>query len=227
MDHDLTLFLKKNRRTECFLAHNEPPATSFSRQWFMPRFNLNALCPYDENLLARAHHAVQEKNKPLRCAAVLIPLIERQGEISVLLTKRASHLHHHPGQISFPGGKVEQSDRSFYHTAIRETKEEIGLTVPINNIIGSLMPLPSVSGYLITPVLGFIKSNEKATLDKNEVESLFEVPLSQLMDSQQWINYPFLYQGTIYHIYATCHQEHFIWGVTAQILDNLIKQISS
>lgn len=203
------------------------PSPLYSRHWFMPRFCLSARAQYDNTALWRADHAMnQRKQNTPREAAVMIPLVEREGRLYVLFTKRAAHLEHHPGQISFPGGKVEKTDKNIIETAIREMKEEIGILISKENLLGCLPPLLTVSGYLVTPVVAFISPTQKPTLDHNEVAAFFEVPISKFIAPHPIPKHPFHLHGKTYYIYAISHQEHLIWGITAQILHTLMAQIT-
>ena len=99
----------------------------------------------------------QQSNKSLIPAAVLVPLVNRKDEITVLLTKRTDHLNNHAGQISFPGGRMDQNDRSPEHTALRETEEEIGLTGQLIEVVGHLNDYVVGTGFLVSPIIGFIE----------------------------------------------------------------------
>lgn len=156
----------------------------------------------------------------------MLLFIERNNELFILLTKRAQHLKHHPGQISFPGGKVEQQDEDMIATAIRETFEEVGITVTRDNILGQLAPLPTLSGYLIYPIVGFAKSSQAILLDQNEVELIFELPLTHLTTKPSLVYQSFLRHQQPFPLCATYYDPHLIWGATAQILRVLIKQIN-
>ncbi|MEQ8206706.1 MAG: CoA pyrophosphatase, partial [Woeseia sp.] len=119
----------------------------------------------------------------LQPSAVLIPIVERREGLTVLLTERAAHLKHHPGQISFPGGRMELSDRDLRETALRETQEEIGVGPEQVAVAGYLTPLPTVSGYAVTPIVGLVDANVVLRIDQREVAAAFEVPLEFLLDS--------------------------------------------
>lgn len=199
---------------------------ALSRQCFIQRFSLRPPSPYDPQALLRARRAIKRRHQSMpRFAAVMIPLVERQGELYVLLTKRASHLRHHAGQISFPGGKVESGDKDMFATAAREMHEEIGIRGSRKNLLGSLAPLPSVSGYLVTPVIVFIDPNDKPSLDRNEVEQLFEVPISPLLRRNGILKHTINIGNQNNNIYAATHDGHLIWGLTAQILHALLQQV--
>lgn len=118
---------------------------------------------------------------PMR-AAVLIPLVDRGDELTVLLTHRASELKHHAGQISFPGGRLEAGDRDAVAAALRETEEEIGLRREFVEVIGRLPDHVVISGYRVTPVVGLVRPGFELVLDPTEVSATFEAPLRHLLD---------------------------------------------
>ncbi|OEE63776.1 coenzyme A pyrophosphatase [Enterovibrio norvegicus FF-33] len=205
----------------------QSPMRPLSRNWLVQRFSLSPSHNYDERVIQRATDAMKRQvGSELRPAAVMIALAERNGELHVLLTKRATHLKHHPGQISFPGGKVENSDQDIVETAIREMEEEIGVCTNRDDLLGCLASLPTVSGYLVTPVIAFVDPSYTPVIDSNEVDTLFEVPLAQFLRRKAIRKQPFLVRGNTYDIYAMSYQEHLIWGVTAQILHALSRQLS-
>ena len=164
------------------------------------------------------------KNKDSKKAAVLIPLVERDNQLYLILTVRASHLRHHPGQVSFPGGRFEETDISLMHTALRETQEEIGIASNDINVFTHLPELVTNSNYIVSPYLGFVDKNHKIKIDKNEVQTTFEVPLSFLLNKKNTHAISFLRNKEIFTTYCTPYQGHLIWGVTAQIL-NTIKSL--
>lgn len=120
------------------------------------------------------HRVAHLKSLSLRKASVLIGFVERPTGLNVVLTKRAAHLKHHPGQISFPGGKYEESDGTLYQTAMRETREEIGIQEDQIEILGQLPELVTVSKFAVTPVLAFISPDYKTLIDANEVEEVLK-----------------------------------------------------
>ena len=122
---------------------------------------------------------VVELAVPRRAAAVLVPLVHRRGVLSVLFTRRNEHLRQHAGQISFPGGVVEDTDTDVIAAALRETDEETGITPALVEPFGYLDCLDTVSGYCVTPVVGFIGGDYSARLQSAEVDEVFEVPLSR------------------------------------------------
>ena len=154
-------------------------------------------------------------------AAVLIPLLLKESGLSVLLTQRTNHLRDHAGQISFPGGRMDPEDQSPNETALRESKEEIGLDPGRVEIIGHLPQYLTVSGYSVTPVVGLVQVQAEYVLDEFEVVDVFEVPLSFLLD-------PANHQVRLWQseqggrrFYSMPYENRFIWGATAGMLRNL------
>ena len=154
-------------------------------------------------------------------AAVLIPLLLKEDGLSVLLTQRTNHLRDHAGQISFPGGRMDPEDQSPNDTALRESKEEIGLDPELVEIIGHLPQYLTVSGYSVTPVVGLVQAQAEYVLDEFEVADVFEVPLSFLLD-------PANHQVRLWQseqggrrFYSMPYENRFIWGATAGMLRNL------
>ncbi len=160
---------------------------------------------------------------PPRPAAVLVPLVVRTEGVSVLLTQRTAHLHDHAGQISFPGGRVEEEDPTPAATALRESFEEIGLTPDAVDVVGTLPPYVTATSYLVTPVVGLIEREFSLTLDEFEVAEAFEVPLAFLMDpanhERRRIDLGALVR-TFYAMPYTAARRYFIWGATAAMLRN-------
>ncbi len=160
-------------------------------------------------------------SKNLKNAAVLIALVERENGLHVILTERALHLRHHPGQVSFSGGKYEKVDNSLQQTALRETQEEIGINTKWVEVIGQLAPLSTVSGFNVFPFIAFVDNRFILTVDAQEVKSVFEVPLRFLLDPQNFYKQHLVANKKRHFTYCICYQNHLIWGATAQILKNL------
>lgn len=158
---------------------------------------------------------------PYTPAAVLVPVVERESVLSVLLTRRTDHLHHHPGQISFPGGRVEAGDLSPIETALRETEEEIGLPAARVELIGTLPEYRTGTGFSVSPVVGLIRAPYELRLDSFEVAEAFEVPLDFLIDPANHQRHRMEYQGRMREYYAMPYQDYFIWGATAGMLVSL------
>ena len=162
--------------------------------------------------------------RPIRPAAVLIPVIEHD-EPSVLLTQRAAHLPDHPGQVSFPGGKIDKNDADPTASALREAEEEIGLDRRLAQPLGYLDLYMTTLGYRIVPVIARIRPGFTLKLNPMEVDNVFEVPLSFVMSEANYQRHSREWQGMTRHYYAITHGERYIWGVTAGILRNLYDRI--
>ena len=186
----------------------------------------------ETDFLQRLNHIRRVKSEadyPLRTAGkpagVLIPIVRHDDALSLLLTRRALHLRHHPGQISFPGGRMEDHDDSAAAAALRETHEEIGIPAQEVEIVGQLPEYRTISGYTMQPVIGMLNPNLPLALDTNEVEEAFEVPLSYALDRQNhfihWVE-----RGSYRHpIYFIPFKETYIWGATAALIRTLSNHI--
>ena len=160
-----------------------------------------------------------------RPAAVLIPLVIHDDAVSVLLTQRTAHLTDHAGQISFPGGRVEEHDADTLATALRETEEEIGLRSDQVEVVGTLPDYTTITGYHVTPVIGMVAPPLSLVLDTFEVSEAFEVPLEFLMNPAHHERRIITQAGSSRTFYAmpyeTNGRRYFIWGATAAMLRNL------
>ncbi len=165
-----------------------------------------------------------EKTRP---AGVLIPLVERPEGVTLLLTKRTDHLHHHAGQISFPGGRMEESDDSIEATALRETTKEIGLDPARVRIIGTLPQYVTLTAYAITPVVGVVATPFALSADPFEVADIFEAPLAHLLDPAQHQRHFREENGVRRGYYGIPFGERFIWGATAGILVNFSRLLAA
>jgi 8-oxo-dGTP pyrophosphatase MutT (NUDIX family) len=143
--------------------------------------------PREPEVRVNGDHALnpgQAPAKPVKRAAVLVPVIERPEGFSVLFTRRTAHLSSHAGQISFPGGREEPGDPDAVACALRETEEEIGLARSFVEVAGMLDLYVTVTGYAVTPVVGFVRPGFELTPDRHEVAEVFEAPLAFLMDAK-------------------------------------------
>lgn len=161
----------------------------------------------------------------LRSAAVLVPLVERERGLTVLFTKRTDHLHQHAGQISFPGGRVEDHDEDAVATALRETEEEVGLTPSYVDVVGQLDQYQTGTGFSITPVVGFVRPGFTLRLDEFEVAEAFEVPFDFLMNPDNHQRHKRVWKGRERQYYAMPFKKYYIWGATAGMLINLYERI--
>ena len=158
-------------------------------------------------------------------AAVLIPVIAQALGLTVLFTQRTQHLKSHSGQVSFPGGRAEPGDASAEFTALREAQEEIGLALERVEILGRLPEYHTRTGFRVTPVIGLIQPPLELMPDPREVESVFEVPLSFLLDPANRQRRTRELQGRSVGFYVFEYQGHMIWGATAGMLVNLHKML--
>ncbi len=162
----------------------------------------------------------------LKPAGVLIPVIDEGAPgLSVLLTKRSAELKHHAGQVAFPGGRMEEGDADITATALRETHEEVGIAPSAVDILGYLPPMPTVTGYAVTPIVGLIAAGQALTLDASEVELAFEVPLTFLLDRRNAIAAERDFNGRKVPIVEFRYDGHRIWGATAHMLVVLREKI--
>ena len=173
-------------------------------------------------------HFVQEdggEGLPLTPAAVLFPIVLRDEGHTVLLTQRTAHLRDHAGQISFPGGRVEDEDPSPLATALRETEEEIGLSRAHVEILGYLPEYRTGTGFRVTPVVALVKPPFELALDAFEVAEAFEVPLAFLLDPANHQRHSLHYRGALRHFFAMPYGDYFIWGATAGMIRSLTERL--
>lgn len=157
----------------------------------------------------------------LRPAAVLVAVSSRPDGAVVILTKRSSRLAHHPGQIAFPGGKIEAEDAGPEAAALREAREEIGLDSGLVQLLGCLPAHETVTGFRVTPVLGLITDDFIARPEPGEVDEVFAVPLAHLADPAHYRIEARLWRGQWRRYYAVPFGPYYIWGATARILRGL------
>jgi len=180
-----------------------------------------------EILSARTLNRIEDSEASYKHAGVLMPLIMKDGACSVLFTERTQKVEHHKGQISFPGGGVEEIDDSFGATAIREAQEEIGLSPNDVDVLGRLDDtLTLVSNYLIHPFVGRITTEADFVLNRHEVERVIRIPLKIFfsMDREamdHWVEY----EGVRYRTKAYQYEGDLIWGATARIMENFVEII--
>ena len=178
---------------------------------------INTSFTSDNDLMDR--EAVKTEN--LIEAAVLVPIVERNDGLKVILTKRSNNLKQHPGQISFPGGKSEKIDKSLVATALRETKEEIGISKKNVEILGQLPKHLTITGFKITPFIGKIRTGFSTKIQISEVSEIFEVPLSYLSNPKNFRVESVKWKGKKRFFYSIPYGPYYIWGATARILKNL------
>ena len=160
------------------------------------------------------------EGRKLRPAAVLVPILDRPDGARVILTKRSSALKHHPGQISFPGGKVEETDVSCEAAALREAKEEIGLNPETANILGLLPPHETVTSFSVTPVIAVVPEFDP-TPEAGEVAEVFHVPLAHLLNTANYRKEGRRWMGQKRWYFTAPYGPYYIWGATARIMHAL------
>jgi 8-oxo-dGTP pyrophosphatase MutT (NUDIX family) len=165
--------------------------------------------------LERQQLAAQQVLKP---AAVLLLIVNHPGEPAVLFTQRTAHLSDHAGQISFPGGRCDAEDCDPEHTALREAREEVGVAPESVAILGRMPEYRTVTGYAITPVVGWAEPPLAYRPDPREVADVFEVPLAFLLDAANHRYESAFFRGRTRHYWAMPYGERFIWGATAGML---------
>lgn len=199
------------------------PGTNPSESWLRERFaRPRAYTPAtsgDGHLFAG--------RRELRSAAVLIPVVSRADQLSVLFTRRTAHLTDHAGQISFPGGRAEPDDPSLHHTALREAQEEIGLAPERVEILGGLNEYVTVTGYRVTPVVGLVRTPFELKPDDFEVAEVFEVPVAVLIDPRNHVRNHVIQADRNRHYYAVPYRDYYIWGATAGMLMNFHRFLSA
>lgn len=169
------------------------------------------------------HHEILRHQIPssLTDAAVLVPIVERPEGLTVLLTLRASHLKNHAGQVSFPGGRIEPHDAGPWEAALREAEEEIGLPADHVSHAGYLSDHMVISGFRITPAVGFVRPGFELRLDRTEVEDVFEVPLEFILDTANHVPRDRHYHGLTIVMHDIPWRGRHIWGATANMLVTL------
>lgn len=163
--------------------------------------------------------AAERKLKP---AGVLVPIVNRRGGPTILLTQRTAHLKKHAGQISFPGGGWEEQDPHLEATALRETEEEIGLHQRHIEVLGQLSLYETSTAYGVTPVVGWVEPPFDLTIDSFEVAEAFEVPLAWIMQRENHQTESRVRDSRRRHYYVLPYEGRFIWGATAGMLVNLV-----
>ena len=161
---------------------------------------------------------VLPEGRKLTPAAVLI-CIRENG--TVILTKRSAKLKNHPGQIAFPGGKMDSTDASLVDAALREAKEEIGLPPSSVEVLGTLPQHETVTSFAVTPVVAMLRDDFQISPEEGEVSEVFTTPLSHLLDTNNYVVESRIWQSSRRYYYAVPYGPYYIWGATARILKGL------
>jgi 8-oxo-dGTP pyrophosphatase MutT (NUDIX family) len=185
---------------------------------------LSAVTSFDQGVSALKLNVMRDPavnpSRPNRTAAVLVPILDK-SEPEVLLTVRSEFLPQHPGQVSFPGGAVDRTDRSAISTALREAEEEIGLDFSQVSPLGFLDRVDTNSDYRVLPVVGLIRSSFVWKPDYREVSEVFTVPLKLAVNRNEYSHVEVVHEGQTIVVSSLHWQGHRIWGITAAILMNL------
>lgn len=160
-----------------------------------------------------------------RQAAVLIPLLQRGVDLTILLTQRSHELPQHRGQIAFPGGKIDPGDPTAESAAIRETEEEVGAAREKIEILGKLPLYQTGTGFIITPIIGYLSPPYEFVKEAGEVEAIFELPLGFMLDLENFERRSVTFEGLAREFWALPYENYFIWGATAAILRDLAERL--
>ena len=170
-----------------------------------------------------------EKSASDRPAAILVPLLRVKFDWHILMTRRAAHLAHHAGQISFPGGKIEPHDASPVEAALREAREEVQLNPRLVRVVGLLERVRSPAGFLVQPVVGIIRGEDvlgSLVSDPAEVDLMFTLPLTHLVNSNNFRLVHRKTDGRRNDYWVVDHDKHFIWGLSARVLNDFRRRIT-
>ena len=174
-------------------------------------FSLNGIVPVPEKY---------------RAASVLVPIVNRASEVTILLTQRTADMPSHAGQVAFPGGRSDPTDVSLVETALRETQEETGIDPAFVTVAGFLDAYETGTGYAILPVVGLLSDGFALSPHAAEVAEIFEVPLSFLLDPVNRKMQSREFQGRVRSFYSFTYEGHYIWGATAAMLLNFGERIT-
>jgi len=155
-------------------------------------------------------------------AAVLIPVFFKNGEAQLLLTKRADHLEHHKGQISFPGGKADPGDKDLEQTALRETEEEVGIRSAHVQVLGRTDTFLTNTNFMVSPFVGFFDHPYPFRVSHGEIDRLIEVPLSHLLRDDIFEMKPYRRDHRDFLVHYYHYGDDLIWGVTGFLLSNFL-----
>jgi 8-oxo-dGTP pyrophosphatase MutT (NUDIX family) len=189
-----------------------------------PEEDMHWLAGASPEVVARVRAMLPTRRTP---AAVLVPLVERATGMTVLLTQRATTLKDHAGQISFPGGRIEPTDSDAWHAALREAYEEIGLLPELVEFAGYLPDHIVISGFRVTPVVGFVKPEHQLQIAAAEVHDVFEVPLDFIFDSANHKSRQRKIGELTIDIHDIPYGHRNIWGATAGMLMTFRRQLQA
>ena len=174
-------------------------------------------------LSSRKRRAIN--HPPFSHAAVLVPLFKKGGDCHILFTKRSDQVKYHKGEISFPGGVVDEEDLELINTALREAHEEIGLEKSDVQIVGILDDIVTITQFIVTPIVGLFPYPYPFKVSEVEIAELIEVPLSSLLDEKCLSTEEIIRSGQKEVVFAYQYGKHIIWGATARILKQFLDLI--
>jgi 8-oxo-dGTP pyrophosphatase MutT (NUDIX family) len=189
-----------------------------------PEEDMQWLAGATPEVVSRVRAALPARRVP---AAVLVPLVEHQSGLTVLLTQRAETLKDHAGQISFPGGRIEPEDRDAWHAALRESYEEIGLLPEFVEFAGYLPDHHVMTGFRVTPVVGFVNPDYQLRIAAAEVHDVFEVPLDFILDAANHKSRRRMLGDMTFEVHDIPYGERNIWGATAGMLMTLRRMLQA
>ncbi len=189
-----------------------------------PEQDMQWLAGASAEVVSQVRASISARRVP---AAVLVPLVERDTGLTVLLTQRAATLKDHAGQISFPGGRIEPQDTDAWHAALRETYEEIGLSPDLVEFAGYLPDHWVITGFLVTPVVGFVNPQYQLRIAREEVHDVFEVPLDFILDSANHKPRRRQLGELTIEVHDIPYGNRNIWGATAGMLMTLRHMLQS
>jgi 8-oxo-dGTP pyrophosphatase MutT (NUDIX family) len=181
--------------------------------------SVDELGDYGDHRWNPGHPRLQDIWKlKLRDAAVLIPVVDRPGGATLILTRRTDALRAHSGQVAFPGGRVDDTDPDAVFAALRETDEEIGIRPDEIEVVGQMPQYVAGSGFRISPVIGVVQPGYELDINEDEVAAVFEAPLSFLMRPENQTQGSREFEGRVWKYYDMPYDGQRIWGVTAGII---------
>jgi 8-oxo-dGTP pyrophosphatase MutT (NUDIX family) len=175
---------------------------------------------FSRNQYASLSHA------EMRQACVMVPIIMKENQLHLLLTKRTEMVEHHKGQISFPGGMVDENDESSNATALREVEEEIGIPSSAITILGRMDDIHIPTGFVVTPIVGYIKSLSELKISSDEVAEVILIPLEKFFDPSLHRIETRTLMGVVRQIYLYDVWKEPVWGATAHIIKQFVDIIS-
>jgi 8-oxo-dGTP pyrophosphatase MutT (NUDIX family) len=175
-----------------------------------------------------SRYEITEDFPKLKKKSAVLIILKNQKELKVIFTKRTNKVAYHKGEISFPGGLWEKGDKNLLDTALRETKEELGIPPEDLDVIGAISPIYTlVTNFSIYPYVAYLKKNYFFSISKDEIEKVIEVPLTYLLNPTEYREDVWEYEGKKIPMYYFTYNKDIIWGATARILKKFLKTIKN